>query len=134
MAEYIERDVAVKTAMALFAPVNTATQAVIESSLRSKFNSIPAADVAPVVHGKWVDSHGNPVAFDKRDNRCPDESCYCSECGDWLTASDEYSCVGNYCPNCGARMNGDEEHDPVVDEIMQEEDRAREREMQSMWL
>lgn len=27
-----------------------------------------------------------------------------------------------------------EEHDPVVDEIMQEEDRAREREMQSMWL
>ena len=27
-----------------------------------------------------------------------------------------------------------EEHDPVIDEIMQEEDSAREREMQSMWL
>ena len=27
-----------------------------------------------------------------------------------------------------------EEHDPEIEEIMQEEDRAREREMQSMWL
>lgn len=32
------------------------------------------------------------------------ESVKCSECDEWLTASDEYACNGNYCPNCGARM------------------------------
>lgn len=32
------------------------------------------------------------------------DSCHCSECGEWLTGSDEYECYGNYCPNCGARM------------------------------
>jgi hypothetical protein len=32
------------------------------------------------------------------------ESVKCSECDEWLTASDEYACNGNYCPNCGCRM------------------------------
>ena len=34
------------------------------------------------------------------------ESVKCSECGEWLTASDEYACNGNYCPNCGTDMRG----------------------------
>jgi len=32
------------------------------------------------------------------------ESVKCSECDEWLTASDEYACNGNYCPNCGIKM------------------------------
>ena len=49
--------------------------------------SIPAADVAPVVHGRWIASH--------------DEFCTCSICKypfyvGWNQA--------NYCPNCGAKM------------------------------
>ena len=32
------------------------------------------------------------------------ESVKCSECDEWLTASDEYDCYGRYCPNCGCRM------------------------------
>ena len=32
------------------------------------------------------------------------DSCYCSICGDWLTASDEYAARGWFCPNCGAKM------------------------------
>lgn len=35
------------------------------------------------------------------------ESVKCSECDTWLTASDEYACNGNYCPNCGAKMEGE---------------------------
>lgn len=35
-------------------------------------------------------------------------SCSCSECGEWLTASDEYACYGNYCPNCGAKMESED--------------------------
>ena len=32
------------------------------------------------------------------------DDCRCSECGDWLTGSDEYDCPARYCPNCGAKM------------------------------
>lgn len=67
---------------------------------------IPAADVRPVVHGKWIDSKGNPAKWDDMNN-CPINA-YCSICGDWLTASDEYPAVGHYCPNCGAKMEGKE--------------------------
>lgn len=69
----------------------------------------PAADVAPVRHGRWVDDKGNLVPWDEMNKNCPLDSAYCSVCGEWLTASDEYPAIGNYCPNCGARMDGDGE-------------------------
>ena len=52
-------------------------------------SELPAADVAEVVHGRWVASH--------------DEFCQCSLCkypvyAAWNTT--------NYCPNCGAKMDG----------------------------
>ena len=58
----------------------------------------PAADVVPVVHGKWI------VRFDGPYNR---RRCYCSHCG-------RHNGVGGiaqnqekpYCPNCGAKMDG----------------------------
>ena len=37
------------------------------------------------------------------------DSCHCSECGEWLTRSDEYECSARYCPNCGAKMEEVEE-------------------------
>lgn len=52
--------------------------------------------------GEWIDANGADVPLDK-DGYATD-SCYCSICGDWLTASDEYATRGRYCPNCGARM------------------------------
>ena len=64
----------------------------------------PTADVAPVVHGVWLNYRGCVVQFD--DDGCPLRECKCSICNDWLTASDEYACKGNYCPNCGAKMDG----------------------------
>ena len=59
---------------------------------------LPAADVAPVVYGKWI------VRFDGPYNR---RRCYCSHCG-------KHNGVGGiaknqekpYCPNCGAKMDG----------------------------
>lgn len=53
----------------------------------------PAADVAPVVHGKWV-SNGIPDSVLVK----------CSECGI------VYGSIGfNYCPNCGAKMDLEDE-------------------------
>ena len=65
--------------------------------------AIPAADVRPVVRGHWINGRKN-VDWDKQNPDCPESSCFCSVCGDWLTASDEYPCRGNYCPNCGADL------------------------------
>lgn len=62
------------------------------------------ADVAEVVHSYWVDKEGKFVPFNEKDG-CPARSCYCHRCNDWLTGSDEYPCRGNYCPNCGAKMD-----------------------------
>ena len=55
-------------------------------------NLIPAADVAPVVHGEWV-------LF--RSSVTGELSLYfCASC---RAASTEKS---NYCPECGAKMDG----------------------------
>lgn len=67
-------------------------------------NSIPAADVRENVRGKWLTYLGDEIQLDSKGRS--QYECYCSVCGDFLSASDEYSCRGYYCPNCGAMMNG----------------------------
>lgn len=57
------------------------------NDLAEDFYSIPAANVAPVVHGNKVDDGG----FYAR----------CSQCDGVLPL------CANYCPNCGARMDGE---------------------------
>ena len=61
-----------------------------------KINEIPAADVAPVVHGHWI----------RQDESFTRYKCSNPECG-------VENCSGfeNYCPNCGAKMDIDEEGD-----------------------
>lgn len=73
--------------------------------------TIPAADVAPVRRGRWISDgagkrFGTVVRLDK--DGCPVDTCHCSECGEWLTASDEYPVIGRYCPNCGAKMENND--------------------------
>lgn len=63
-------------------------------------------DVVPVKRGRWL-SMDSEKAVTMSDDGCPVDSCCCSECGDWLTGSDEYAVRGRYCPNCGARMDKD---------------------------
>lgn len=57
--------------------------------------TIPAADVAPVVHGKWEYEPEtiNTYAVLK-----------CSECG-WWTLDLSIDRAYHYCPNCGARCD-----------------------------
>ena len=51
--------------------------------------NIPAADVAPVRHGRWIDAR----------EYCGDYMC--SNC-EALYGTNKF----NYCPNCGAKMDG----------------------------
>ena len=61
-----------------------------------KVKEIPAADVAPIKRGRWL----------KRDDMPWIVECKCSVCGyaDYPTKSDRYWFERNYCPNCGAKM------------------------------
>lgn len=55
----------------------------------------PAADVAPVMHGRWIDEG---------------EYAVCTECG--VRSGTQYDGVEpiplmtQFCPNCGAKMDG----------------------------
>ena len=67
--------------------------------------NIPAADVAPVRHGYWI----RPDVPNTRSYKWQ-----CSECGQiayWLhygnRGNKNIICKYSYCPNCGAKMDGD---------------------------
>lgn len=60
---------------------------------------IPAADVVPVVHGKWTEKDNS--MYDPYICENVHWSTYiCSEC------NREVMKDFNYCPNCGCRMDG----------------------------
>ena len=64
----------------------------------------PAADVAPVVHGRW-DGEGDGYA----DGEIVIDVWYCSECGYCIDdGTDDPNILPNYCPNCGALMDKEE--------------------------
>ena len=68
--------------------------------LKEEFE-IVESDIEPVRFGKWIGKDNEEVPVIDGSPKC---SCYCSLCGYWLVASDEYPVKGNYCPNCGAKM------------------------------
>ena len=62
---------------------------------------IKAADVQPVKRGKW---NTHDVVKVLCSGETLDGFCQCTACGDVFPLHySEY----NYCPNCGARMDGD---------------------------
>lgn len=103
MAEYITRE-------AVFEQFDNGDADVIEtypdgsvdfgfgaSNIRNLINAIPAADVAPVVHGRWR-------ALRKYDAR---RTYRCSVCGRTIRLSLAID-INEYAPycNCGAKMDG----------------------------
>lgn len=63
-------------------------------NVRDVIKGVPAADVAPVVHGRWAHLGG-------------DEWC-CSACGFVITTEGSWDKpTKKYCEDCGARMDGD---------------------------
>ena len=95
--EYIEREAALK-ANCYFcsAHLEDDSPCVEKCADYMKFIEIPVAPVAPVVKGKWIKD-------------C-DYHFRCSVCGDRWTVSNgnpvDAANGWNYCPNCGAKMEG----------------------------
>ena len=67
-----------------------------------RLNSIPTADVAEVKHGRWIEY---PRAHYFKCSECKYTVPYRKAV--LVNGSREY----NYCPNCGARMDKEDEHE-----------------------
>lgn len=100
MTEYIERKVLDKAlTVAAAADSDKRRRAWVEAI--SIVHDIPAADVAPVVHGKWIGVWGDGYA----NGFIVYEEFECSQCGCVHHADGEPT--WDYCPQCGARMDGE---------------------------
>ena len=85
MAEYIKRETAVRAVMAA-KWVDGYDGAMAMEIVASP----PAADVAPMVHGRWISFHSEAAG----------DIQYCSACEIGFDAKTDY------CPHCGAKMDG----------------------------
>ena len=97
MAKYIEIDNAVKTAIEICVKVKgqgiTQFDAV---EIADAMEGIPTADVVEVKHGWWISHYDDlfPVESTQECSICHEEE-FISLCNE------------NYCPNCGAKMDGE---------------------------
>lgn len=85
MAEYIERKAVIDLITHRYENPEICTQ---------EINSIPAADVAPVVHARWIEKSApaRKIYFE------------CSHCG---AQENKHTAIkGYYCWRCGAKMDG----------------------------
>ena len=98
MPEYIERGAAKHTADLAFDMTETEYDI-----LCKELDRVPAADVAPVVHGRWIEY--TKVIIPEPYNKW-EQAWKCSECG-----FNDGSVAYNFCPNCGARMDLEESTD-----------------------
>ena len=88
MKEYIEK-------AALLENVNHA--GILSGFVKFKIERFPAADVAEVRHGRWVNT-----------KKEVEQICKCSECGYPISY---FWSRTPYCPNCGARMDKEASHE-----------------------
>lgn len=76
------------------------TQAMIDKMFPQIIDDTPTIEVKQVEHGRWK------VA--KSSEGLPTNRFVCSECMGLVQISVYcYHCMFNYCPNCGARMDGE---------------------------
>ena len=104
MDEYIKREAAIKAIeKADYTLIANDADSCKADYLREIIESVPAADVVPVVHGRWDESKEHFYL----NNGCKEWiNFYCSEC------DAPNNSPTDYCPNCGAKMDGG-----AVDEV-----------------
>jgi hypothetical protein len=102
MDEYIKRDAASKAVYQYLLEQTVSKYPTTElcnaarggaSGAMEVLDDVPAADVAPVVHGEWIKTK------DKNKKRC-------SRCDVIHLIAQYPNGNANYCPNCGAKMDG----------------------------
>jgi hypothetical protein len=85
----------------ILALMDASLSSVDEDTILDLVDSVPIVDVAPVVHGRWeyIPQTLNTLS----QLRCP-------FCG-WWSLDPSIDGTYNYCPNCGAKMDGGADHE-----------------------
>lgn len=96
MGDYISRDMAI----ARLTKVEVTNRLATMTDAKRVIAEMPAADVAPVVHGRW---DGNDCTVCK----LPWNYNMVQDADDW----GYFDPMPDYCPNCGARMDGGADHE-----------------------
>ena len=107
MAEYIEREALLEEINEKIFNINFNSPYQDEvgimvsgmSRIRDSVEDAPAADVAPVVHGRWVQVICHVEFEDGFVDRLYECCSRCHKSNGRKTS--------DYCPNCGARMDGE---------------------------
>ena len=97
MAEYIDREAAISLIKQYGMDAIDGGRYSLDTvddciELANRIKALPAADVVPVVHGRWIEDH---------------DYLKCPECGVMVKRDFTFLDIGdwNYCPNCGAKMD-----------------------------
>lgn len=92
MPEYIKREAVLRAVQGQRSPCRSPAQNRILDCLKAAVIRISAADVAPVVHARWVDGR-------------------CSNCGVYIPTDDAHDAIFEnecrFCYYCGAKMDGE---------------------------
>ncbi|MDE6426300.1 MAG: hypothetical protein K2K89_09230 [Ruminococcus sp.] len=85
-----------KTMLEVDDTVKTIIKAV-HNNIQTLIQEAPTIDAVPVRHGKWIANKAKE----------PTKLFYCSACKGVIQIGHyAYKCYYNYCPTCGAEMNG----------------------------
>ena len=109
MAEYIEREATIELLRSLGSRDYRREKGTIQEAIKmvSFSEYTPSADVAPVRHGMWVYAK---TYYDA-------DECNCSLCGQLMTTAINKRM--NYCPNCGAKMDGGDGNRAICSKTIQ---------------
>ena len=95
MSRYIDEDMAVEAVADFFSKTAYTSTISYSTTAALILRKVPTAEVAPVVHGRWI--------LKRFSDREHDVGTVCSVCRKaalfWT----------DYCPNCGAKMDGGED-------------------------
>ena len=95
MDEYIKRECAVDAVLDVY--YDTPDIDLSGGKFEAAILKIPVADVAPVRHGRWL-------GWGKSGTPTYENYGTCSVCGEDAEIYTEHR---NFCPNCGAKMDGE---------------------------
>lgn len=77
-------------------PITQGINSVVHRKIQELIANTPTIEAEPVRHGRWESDEAD-VLF------------HCSACETQISTSWDYDCdeMWNYCPHCGAKMDGD---------------------------
>ena len=100
MVEYIERNALIAEFKRLTLGENSLVERLFADGVYAVIETFPAADVVEVRHGRWGEYESFPLTSSLNGHPC-------SECG--MHFSTLAIPVMKYCPNCGARMDKEDD-------------------------